>query len=88
MVDIERAGGVRRRALDIIGRHQPIPPLVFSKKMWPRAKARGEPKVMEITAKSFVSRMCEEGLVSETDHGFILTAWGMSLRDKLLPTRR
>ena len=82
---VERVGKQRMKALDIIGRGGPIRPLEFAKLMWPRAKAWDRPHIMNWAARSYIARLVQAKLVSETEFGFILTCRGMDLRDKLFP---
>jgi len=85
MAALERVGRARKQALDILGRLGPIRPVEFARLMWPQAKGWDRPHIMNWAARSYLTRLKDAGLASETEFGFMLNAAGLDLRDKLFP---
>lgn len=76
----------RARALDVLGRLGPVEPEVFAKEMWPRARSWGEPSVMREVGRARLEKLRRVGIVTKTEFGYLLTAAGLDMRDRLTGT--
>ena len=73
----------KRRVLSELGGIQPASPKDLAAKLWPRSD-RGD-AAQAVAAEILLRKMKKGGLVMSTDLGYMLTAAGMDLRDRLFP---